>query len=125
MQRRLRSLSTAGLLCLVTLWLYGSPAEGHAICLESSPAPQSAVAGPNVSIRLRFNVRVDGTRSRLVLLLPNHATQALVIQEQSAADTLIAQAIGLQPSDYRIRWQVLAADGHITRGEIPFRVSAS
>jgi methionine-rich copper-binding protein CopC len=26
---------------------------------------------------------------------------------------------------YRLRWQVLASDGHITRGEIPFTVTAS
>jgi methionine-rich copper-binding protein CopC len=28
----------------------------------------------------------------------------------------------LAPGDYRLRWQVLAYDGHITRGEIPFTV---
>jgi methionine-rich copper-binding protein CopC len=31
----------------------------------------------------------------------------------------------LLPGEYRLRWQVLASDGHITRGEIPFAVSGA
>ena len=38
------------------------------------------------------------------------------------ADTLASQAQDLRPGEYRIRWQVLASDGHITRGDIPFVV---
>jgi methionine-rich copper-binding protein CopC len=29
---------------------------------------------------------------------------------------------GLERGEYVLRWQVLASDGHITRGEVPFRV---
>jgi methionine-rich copper-binding protein CopC len=31
----------------------------------------------------------------------------------------------LLPGEYRLRWQVLASDGHITRGEISFAVSGA
>ena len=34
----------------------------------------------------------------------------------------IATAKSLKPGAYSIRWQVLAPDGHISRGEIPFTV---
>jgi methionine-rich copper-binding protein CopC len=37
---------------------------------------------------------------------------------------LAAQVLGHAPGKYRIRWQVLALDGHITRGDIPFIVTA-
>jgi methionine-rich copper-binding protein CopC len=30
----------------------------------------------------------------------------------------------LAPGNYTIRWQVLAVDGHITRGDVPFTVTA-
>jgi methionine-rich copper-binding protein CopC len=41
----------------------------------------------------------------------------------AAVATLTSQAQALNPGEYRIRWQVLASDGHITRGEIPFQVT--
>ena len=33
-------------------------------------------------------------------------------------------AAELQPGEYTVRWQVLAVDGHITRGDVPFTVTA-
>ena len=39
----------------------------------------------------------------------------------SAADVLAASAT-LTPGAYVMRWQVLAVDGHITRGDVPFTV---
>jgi hypothetical protein len=78
-------------------------------------------------IELHFNVRVDAARSRITLLLPDAAAKplALAIEKQASADSLSAQAAGLKPGEYTIRWQVLSSDGHITRGVIPFTVRAS
>ncbi len=97
-------------------------AVAHAILLESSPSINATVAGPSVPIKLRFNVRIDATRSRLTLVKPDASTQLLAISKDASADILASQAQGLIPGEYRIRWQVLASDGHITRGEIPFKV---
>src|SRR5438094_5307120 len=97
----------------------------HAVLLESSPALKSAVSGPDVPVKLRFNVRIDALRSRLTLIRPDGSTQALEISKQTPADTLSAEATGLAAGAYRLRWQVLASDGHITRGEIPFTITAS
>jgi methionine-rich copper-binding protein CopC len=107
----------------VAMFFMVRPAAAHAILLESSPSIRGAVAGPGVPIRLRFNVRIDATRSRLTLVRPDASTQLLVIAKDSRVDTLTSQAQGLNPGEYRIRWQVLASDGHITRGEIPFEVT--
>ncbi len=100
-------------------------AVAHAILLESSPSIHSTVAGPSIPIKLRFNVRIDATRSRLTLVKPDASTQSLAITKDAPADTLASQAQRLNPGEYRIRWQVLASDGHITRGEIPFQVTQS
>ena len=99
------------------------PALAHAILLESSPSINTTVAGPSIPIKLRFNVRIDATRSRLTLVTPDASTQLLAISKDAPADILASQAQGLIPGEYRIRWQVLASDGHITRGEIPFKVT--
>jgi copper resistance protein C len=100
-------------------------AQAHAILKESSPAANSTVKGPDVPITLRYNVRVDATRSKLQLLLPDDTNMNLTVEKQSAPDVMSAKATGLKAGAYRIRWQVLAPDGHITRGEIPFAVSGS
>jgi methionine-rich copper-binding protein CopC len=105
------------------VFLMARSVVAHAILLESSPSINTTVAGPAIPVKLRFNVRIDATRSRLTLVKPDASMQSLAITKDAPADTLASQAEGLSPGEYRIRWQVLASDGHITRGEIPFQVS--
>src|SRR5277367_2332701 len=100
-------------------------AEAHAVLKETSPTANSTVAGPDVPLKLKYNVRVDAGRSKLELLHPDNSTSELTIEKQESPDTLNAMARGLKPGAYRIRWQVLSPDGHITRGEVPFTVKGS
>jgi methionine-rich copper-binding protein CopC len=109
----------------IFLFLIPASAGAHAVLLESNPPPKGSVPGPDVPIKLRFNVRIDATRSRLTLVRPDGSAQPLAISKPASADTLSAQASSLPAGNYRIRWQVLASDGHITRGEIPFTVTPS
>jgi copper resistance protein C len=125
MQSGRRKFCALVLLAVAVLFLAAAPASAHAVLLESTPALKSAVPGPNVPIKLRFNVRIDALRSRLTLIRPDGSSHALELSKQSPADTLAASASGLTAGEYRLRWQVLASDGHITRGEIPFTVMAS
>jgi methionine-rich copper-binding protein CopC len=118
-----RIFIAASLFAGVAMFWMARSAMAHAILLESSPSPNSTVAGPGIPIKLRFNVRIDTTRSRLTLLKPDASTESLAITKDAPADTLASQAQALNPGEYRIRWQVLASDGHITRGEIPFQVT--
>jgi methionine-rich copper-binding protein CopC len=108
---------------VVALLLGGSLLEGHAVLKDSSPMVNGTVEGPDVPIRLHYNVRVDAALSKLELLNPDQSTSSLAIGKQPAPDTLMSEAKGLKPGAYKIRWQVLAPDGHITRGEVPFTVT--
>jgi hypothetical protein len=99
-------------------------AAAHAIIMESNPAVNAVVVGPDVPLELRYNSRIDKGRSRLLLLSPDKSTRALVIPDQGAADRIASEARGLTPGAYQIEWQVLGVDGHITRGFIPFTVTA-
>ena len=124
--REFSRVRMAGLLAtVVALLLGGSLLEGHAVLKDSSPAANGTVEGPDVPIRLHYNVRVDAALSKLELLNPDQSTTSLAIGKQPAADTLTSEAKGLKPGSYKIRWQVLAPDGHITRGEVPFTVTGS
>ena len=124
--RKFSRVRMAGLLApVVALLLGGSLLEGHAVLKDSSPAANGTVEGPDVPIRLHYNVRVDAALSKLELLNPDQSTTSLALGKQPAADTLTSEAKGLKPGSYKIRWQVLAPDGHITRGEVPFTVTGS
>lgn len=80
--------------------------------------------GPDLTIELRFNSRIDHQRSRLILYLADGSARPLTQAMDVAPDVMVAKAVGLAPGAYRLRWQVLAVDGHITRGDIPFKVVA-
>jgi methionine-rich copper-binding protein CopC len=97
-------------------------ARAHAVLVESTPVAHAALKGPEVTVHLKFNSRIDGAHSRLYLVDPAGKVQTLVLAPQDAPDALTAQSVKLAAGAYTIRWQALASDGHITRGEIPFMV---
>jgi methionine-rich copper-binding protein CopC len=95
---------------------------GHAILLSARPGSGQLVHGPDIQVCLRFNSRVDAKRSRITLVPTIGDPRTLSIGEQSSPDSLDSQVHGLESGPYVLRWQVLAVDGHISRGEVPFRV---
>jgi copper resistance protein C len=106
-----------------TLLALPAPAAAHAIIVAAEPAVDAVVHGPSLHVRLRFNSRIDAERSRLTLSAPGAAARVVALAPSDSLDTLAATIDGLAPGHYRLRWQVLAIDGHITRGDIPFSVS--
>ena len=94
----------------------------HAILMESSPRINSTISGPDVDITLRFNVRIDGGRSRVLLVAPDGTSSALTLSKQDKPDILQMRASGLKPGPYKLQWKVLASDGHMSNGDVPFTV---
>ncbi|HXA81932.1 MAG TPA: copper resistance CopC family protein [Methylomirabilota bacterium] len=115
----------AGTVALAALLAAGRIIEGHAILKESSPAANATVEGPDVAITLKYNSRVDSTRSKVQLSHPDNSVSDLPLAKQVSPDTLSSKATGLTPGAYKLQWQVLAPDGHITRGVVPFTVKGS
>lgn len=97
------------------------PAAAHAVIIDSVPAVDAIVA-PDSDVTLHFNSRIDHARSRLTLIAPDGKTSLLTITPDSAPDVVAAKLTGLAAGQYRLRWQVLAIDGHLTRGDIRFSV---
>ena len=121
--RRVVQLPRLSLLLLIFAAGTVSSLWAHAILMQSKPASNSAVKGPDVPIWLRFNVRVDGKRSRLTLVSPDGSTLPVPSVKQTAPDVLESQITGLKPGDYKLQWNALASDGHMSRGEIDFTVN--
>ncbi len=99
------------------------PSTGaHAILLHATPAPNATVQGPELKVELKFNSRIDAKRSRVTIVMPDKSTRVLTNDASGSPDTLAARGTGFAPGEYRLKWQVLSSDGHITRGEHPFTV---
>lgn len=94
--------------------------DAHAILRSAMPASNEIVHGATVHVQLQFSSRIDVKRSRLMLLLPGGGERVLSV-DQPSPDTVRSDVTQLVPGRYLLRWQVLAEDGHITRGELPFR----
>lgn len=116
----MKKFTLYSLACLIVLFGFGQRAFAHAHLLSSTPQANSTVHGPVVAIDLKFNSRVDSSGSHLALVLPNGKIESLKITVLNDAE--LGSQARLSPGKYAIRWQALATDGHITRGEIPFTV---
>jgi len=112
-------------LLILTVACTSRPVAAHAVLVESTPAPHSTFSGTSIAIRLRFNVRIDADRSIITLFRSDGFNWKLQTLKRPEPNTLAATATNLQAGDYRIRWQALAPDGHITSGEIPFSISGN
>ena len=95
------------------------PAAAHAVLLSSEPAAGSTVQAGTVTFALRFNSRIDRSRSRAELFGANGERRVMTINPGGSDDTLEVTMI-IPPGQNVLRWQVLAYDGHITRGEVQF-----
>lgn len=100
------------------------PAMAHAILTDSLPKPEGMLQSGHQKLHFGYNSRIDHKRSRLTLTGPSGKPAVLSILPASAANALDAEA-DLMPGTYTIRWQALALDGHITRGDVPFTVKAA
>ncbi|WP_207802933.1 copper resistance CopC family protein [Roseicella frigidaeris] len=118
-----------GLLALPLLWplLRPGAAAAHAVVVTSEPAAGSTLAALPKRIAIHFNSRIDHARSRLLLVGPDGSQRPLPLATETEPTLLEAVPEPVPtpaPGAWRLRWQVLAVDGHITRGDIPFTLQS-
>jgi methionine-rich copper-binding protein CopC len=97
-------------------------ARAHAIVVAAQPAMNSAVLPGELEIRLDFNSRIDQKRSRLNLERPDGSEIAVALAPGGPSGVLAGRAQVAGEGRWKLRWQVLSLDGHITRGELSFSV---
>ncbi len=98
-------------------------ASAHAVLMTSVPAAGGSVPAGRLDMSFRYNSRIDPARSRLTLTRPDRSQSVLRIMPADQPDTLQTSVDLATPGAYVVRWQVLAIDGHITRGDVPFTVT--
>ena len=109
------------LLFAAALLLAPAAASAHAALVQSQPPDRASVAPGERKLVLRFDSRIDHARSRLMLQGTN-AQMTLPLDKGSAPDALAADAT-FTPGTYVVHWQVLAVDGHVTRGDLRFVIA--
>lgn len=96
-------------------------AHAHALLQKSDPAPNAILHPGSHQVVLSFNSRVDAAHSSITLL-QGGKSEALPVDTKAESNVLRSEAGALHPGHYILRWQAVASDGHISRGEIPFDV---
>ncbi len=82
----------------------------------------SSVEQGRLDIRLEFNSRIDAQRSRMSLRQPDGTEAAVEVAPSGEPNVLAAHAETAMAGRWKLTWQVLSVDGHITRGEVNFSV---
>lgn len=104
--------------------LVAGSVQAHAIVMESQPKVHDHLAAGAQAFSVHFNSRIDLKRSKLTLIAADRSeipvTRTASPDDQTLTGTVAVPAAG----EYRLRWQVLAVDGHTTRGDIPFTADA-
>ena len=121
MRKYLMKMAVAGLAATLMAGA-AAPTLAHAVVVSAMPAAEQRVAPGTLEIRLEFSVRVDKKRSLLQLTGPDGTKADVAIDPDGAPNVLAGKTASLPVGGYVLRWQVLAIDGHITRGDIPFMV---
>lgn len=113
----------AGMGAALAALLMPALAWAHAILDHSEPPARAKVPAGRIPFRLYFNSRIDGDRSMLTLMQAGKERVRVPIDPQTSPQLLTA-TVEVPPGAYTLRWQVLAVDGHITRGDLPFTATA-
>jgi len=82
----------------------------------------STVEPGGLDIRLDFNSRIDSRRSRISLRRPDGIETVVKLAPDGSPNVLAARTETTMAGSWKLTWQVLSIDGHITRGEVNFSV---
>jgi len=107
---------------LICVAIVPGVADAHAIIVSARPGVNSTVPPGELELQLDFNSRIDAQRSRLRLRGPDGTETPVALAAQTSPNVVAGHATVMTVGRWKLDWQVLSLDGHITRGEIGFSV---
>ncbi len=121
---RLFLLNSLVVLFLLSVGAAGT-AWGHAHLVESTPANGAVLDASPPQLTLRFNSQIETPLTRLVLIGGGSEIPLLLDDAQpgGTSDEITAPLPALEAGRYRVRYRVMATDGHPTSGVLRFTVS--
>lgn len=104
-----------------------APANAHAVLVGSTPKDGATVAASPKTIVLRFDAKIEKKVTQVTLLDAKGKQVALPKPPHGytggPANQLVIPIPKLRSGAYRLEYQVMATDGHISPGMITFRVA--
>jgi methionine-rich copper-binding protein CopC len=105
----------------------------HARLVRASPADGASLATAPRELALCFNERLDrhfhaievGSEPTAGGRSPLRPTPLTATVDSRDGTCVIAELPSLAPGAYVVRWRVVSRDGHVTRGQIQFRVGGA
>ena len=117
--------SLAGCALLLILFLTGAldHLALHFALSRSEPAAETTVDPPE-ELRLWFTQAPQDKSMSIRLVAGDAVVETGPAVPDSGDDRVYSVAVGqtLEDGGYNIAWRAMAADGHVVRGEIPFKV---
>ncbi len=95
---------------------------GHGVLIESFPSHGAILQDPPSIISLRFNAALEASITRITLVDLKRQSQALHVTDGSTLEQVVVSVPPLVPGVYNVNYQVLATDGHVTKGSIRFTI---
>jgi methionine-rich copper-binding protein CopC len=120
--RRVLSSVAAAVMVLAGVWVPPCWARPMTV-VDSFPMINQIMTGSATSFAIRFDGPIDHAGSRLTLVTPK-GTRSLRARLDSQPNTLFSAVGALPVGSYELRWEARAMDGEVTKGTIPFKVSA-
>ena len=91
--------------------------------VESYPMVNQIMDGTATSFSIRFDGPIDHVASHLTLVTPS-GTRPLHARLDSEPNTLFSAVGALPPGSYELQWEARSMSGDVSKGTIPFKVSA-
>jgi hypothetical protein len=113
-------IAASGLLLLVNA---GGAALAHAKLVSSSPAANQAVTPAPTSLTLKFSESIEVRFAQVTLSDASGTavkTGAVTQDPDDRAMLIVPLAAPLAAGQYTVSWQIVAADGHKTKGTYHF-----
>ena len=95
---------------------------GHGVLIESFPSHGAILQESPATISLRFNAALEASITRITLVDLKRQSQALHVTDGSTLEQVVVSVPPLVPGVYNVNYQVLATDGHVTKGSIRFTI---
>ena len=118
--------ATQVIIVLLAVAAIGTAASAHAVLVSSVPKDKAVLKTPPKQVVLRFDARIEKRVSQVTLLDAKNKKVKLPASKNAGGkpSELIVAMPALKPGTYRIQYQVMATDGHLTPGQVQFTVAA-
>ncbi|WP_314586373.1 CopD family protein [Paenibacillus terrigena] len=113
------------LVCVMVLFvLFPQGVDAHAQIQRSSPAAESELSSAPREIRITYTENINGDLSAATLWTESGDSVSVKLSTENDNVLILTPSSDLADGVYKVKWQVLSVDTHVTEGSFRFAVGA-